>query len=195
MPHYQRLRISLKQILHQHPQRTLLSLSASVLWCLAVGSQSADIAHANTMTVMVLTVSTLHFFRSPLLNRPVSRYDVVIPAPVPSEGTMIPVNVRHADSTPRPVGGAMHNNQRYFPHNFKVLGFEQQLPAIIQQFYQQLKEIFFDNCRYIAGNCCSQKKSLELRHGTASGTRYHQLNDAQYIQRDLLPIHFHTRCF
>ena len=72
---------------------------------------------------------------------------------------------------------------------------EQQLPAIIQQFYQQFSEIIFDNCRHIAGNCCSRKKSLELRHGTASGTRYYQLNDAQYIQRDLLPIYFHTRCF
>ena len=38
------------------------------------------------------------------------------------------------------------------------------------------------------------RKSLELCDGTASGTRYHQLNDAQDIQRDLLPIHFHTRC-
>ena len=39
-----------------------------------------------------------------------------------------------------------------------------------------------------------KKKSLELRHGTACGARYHKLDDAQYIQRDLLPIHFHTRC-
>ena len=37
------------------------------------------------------------------------------------------------------------------------------------------------------------KKRLELRDGAASGARYHKLSDAQYIQRDSLPINLHTR--
>ena len=39
------------------------------------------------------------------------------------------------------------------------------------------------------------RKRLQLCDDTACGARYHQLNDAQYIQRYLLPIHFHTRRF
>ena len=67
---------------------------------------------------------------------------------------------------------------------------EQQFAAI----NQQCKKIIFDNCRNIADNCCSQKQRLELRHCAASGARNHKLSDAQYIQRDLLPINLHTRC-
>ena len=62
--------------------------------------------------------------------------------------------------------------------------------------YPKIKEnMFSENSRSILGNSRSHKESLELRHGTACGASYHQLNDAQYIQRDLLPIHFHTRRF
>ena len=51
MPHNQRLRITLMQILQQHPQRTLLCLSTCVLWSLAVGSQSADVTYADAVVV------------------------------------------------------------------------------------------------------------------------------------------------
>ena len=39
--------------LQQHPQCTLLCLSASILWCLAVSSQATDIAYTDTVTVVV----------------------------------------------------------------------------------------------------------------------------------------------
>lgn len=106
------------QILQQHPQRTLLSLSASVLWSLAIGSQAADIAHANAMVVVVLAVSTLHILWSPLLNSPVNRNDIMIPASVPTKRAMIPINVRHSKGTALAVSGAVHNNKSNFTHNF-----------------------------------------------------------------------------
>ena len=62
--------------------------------------------------------------------------------------------------------------------------------------YPLIKEtMFYENLRPIPGNSRSHKESLELRHGTACGASYYQLNDAQYIQCDSLLIHFHTRCF
>ena len=62
--------------------------------------------------------------------------------------------------------------------------------------YPKIKEnMFYENSRSILGNSRSLKERLELRHGTACGASYYQLNDAQYIQCDSLPIHFHTRCF
>ena len=36
------------------------------------------------------------------------------------------------------------------------------------------------------------KKRLELGHGTASGASYDQLNDAQDVEGELLPIYFHS---
>ena len=36
------------------------------------------------------------------------------------------------------------------------------------------------------------KKRLELGHGTASGASDDQLNDAQDVKRNLLPIYFHS---
>ena len=116
MPHNQRLRITLMQLLQQHPQRTLLCLSASVLWSLAVGSQTADIAYPDAVVVMVLAVGTLHLLRPSLLNRPVRRNDIVIPTSLLSEGTVVAVNVRHPQCAALLVGRAMHDNHRYFPH-------------------------------------------------------------------------------
>ena len=37
-----------------------------------------------------------------------------------------------------------------------------------------------------------KKKWLELGHGTASGASDDQLNDAQDVKRNLLPIYFHS---
>ena len=121
MTHNQRFRITLMQILQQLPQRTLLCLSTCVLWCLAVCSQSADIAYTDTVLVVVLAVSTYHLLRSPLLYRPVCGNHIVVSATLPAEGAMIAVNVRHADGTPRPISGAMHDNKCNFSHTIQVL--------------------------------------------------------------------------
>ena len=104
MTHYQRLRITLMQSLQQLPQRALLCLSTCVLWSLAVGSQTADIANANAIAVVILAVSTHLLFRTASLNTSVRRNDVVVATAVPTKGTMIPVNVRHSKGTARLIG-------------------------------------------------------------------------------------------
>ena len=138
MTHYQRLRITLMQILQQHPQRTLLFLSACVLWSLAVGSQAADVANANAMAVVVLAVSTHLLFRTASLNTSVRRNDVVVATALPTKGTMIPVNVRHSKGTARPIGGAMHNNKRNLSHNINIFCWN----SNFQQYNSNLRKLF-----------------------------------------------------
>lgn len=121
MTHYQRLRISLMQILQQLPQCTLLCLCTCILWCLAVCSQSTDVAHANTVKVVVLAVSTHHLLRSSLLNCPVRGNHIMVSASLPAEGAMIAVDVRHPDGTARPICRAMHDNKCNFSHTIPIL--------------------------------------------------------------------------
>ena len=123
------------QILQQLLQCTLLLLSACVLWCLAVGSQTADIANAYGVAVVVLAVGTHLFLRPAQLNRPVSGNDIMIPASLPAQRPVVAVNVRHADSTPRPVGGAMHDNQSNLTHKYLFLFYlERESPKMIRKF-------------------------------------------------------------
>ena len=117
----QRLRISLMQGFNNHSQRALLSLSASVLWSLAVGSEAADIANANRVAIVVFAMSALHFLWSPRFNCPVNGNDIMIPAAEPTEGTMVAVDVRHPQCAALLIGRAMHDNQRYFPHKLNFI--------------------------------------------------------------------------
>ena len=116
MAHYQRLRITLMQVPQQFLQCPFLSLSASILWSLAVGGQSADIAYANGVAIMVLAVGALLFLGSSLFNRPVGRNDIVVSTSLPSEGTMIAVDIRHSQCAALLIGRAMHDNQCNLPH-------------------------------------------------------------------------------
>ena len=120
MPNNQRLRITLMQIFQQYPQRTLLFLSACVLGCLAVGSQSADVAYPDAVVIVVLAVGTLHFLRPTHFNRPVRRNDIVIPTSLLSEGTVVAVNVRHSKGTALAVSGAVHNDKSNLSHIFNI---------------------------------------------------------------------------
>ena len=124
MTNNQRLRITLMQILQQHPQRTLLFLRACVLGSLAVGSQSADIAYANGVAIVVLAVGTLLSLGTSLFNRPVNWNDIVIPTSLPSEGTVVAVDVLHSEGTALAVSGAVHNNKSNLSHNINAFGFE-----------------------------------------------------------------------
>ena len=104
MTHYQRLRITLMQSLQQLPQRALLCLSTCVLWSLAVGSQTAAVANANAMAIVGLAVSTIHFLWASRFNSPINGNNIVVATPLPTKGTMIPVNVRHSKGTARLIG-------------------------------------------------------------------------------------------
>ena len=112
------------QLLYQHPQRTLLFLSACVLGCLAVGSQSADVAYPDAVVIVVLAVGTLLCLGPSLFNRPVNWNDIVIPTSLPSEGTVVAVDVLHSEGTALAVSGAVHNNKSNLSHNINAFGFE-----------------------------------------------------------------------
>ena len=120
MPHDQRLRITPMQFLQQASQRTLLRWCSGVAGSLAVSGQSPYISHPDRVPVMVLAVRPHHLFRPPHLNGAVRRNHIVVAAPLPSSGTMIAVDVRHPQGASRPVGGAMHDNQRNITHIYYI---------------------------------------------------------------------------
>ena len=121
MTHNQRLRITLMQILQQTSQRTLLRLGSGVAGSLAVSSKSSHVCHPDRMPVMVLAMRPHHLLRSTCLNGAVRRNHVVVAAALPTQPTMIAVDVRHPKGTARPVGGAMHDNQSNLPHRISFI--------------------------------------------------------------------------
>ena len=177
------------QILQQLPQCTLLCLCTCILWCLAVCSQSTDVAHANTVIVVVLAVSTHHLLRSSLLNCPVRGNHIMVSASLPAEGAMIAVDVRHPDGTARPICRAMHDNKCNFSHTIPILSHR------LHRFHR------FNSCnRYVLnlGHLCNLwalNESEQLSRSATSGTRQHQFNDLDYIEHYALPVCFHTRRF
>ena len=152
------------QIFQQYPQRTLLFLSACVLGCLAVGSQSADIAYSDAMVVVVLAVGTLHFLRPTHFNRPVRRNNIVIPASLPTEGTVVAVNVRHPQCAALLIGRAMHDNKCNLTHK--------------HLFYMFGTRITADQRNDIHGNSRSKKKTTHRVHRL-----HHRRYGAWYLRR------------
>ena len=132
VPHNQRLRITLMQILQQGFESPLLRLYSGVTRSLAVSSKASDVCHTDGMGVVVLAVGTDLLFWSPHLNTAVNRNDIVVSASAPSEGTMIAVDVRHPKGTARPVGGAVHDNKSNLSHrNFNFLIFQSHDKVVI----------------------------------------------------------------
>lgn len=64
--------------MEQMGQSLALLLCARVLWSMPVGSNSANIADANAVGIMPLTVSTRHRERSALMATPVPVDNVVV---------------------------------------------------------------------------------------------------------------------
>ena len=116
MTHNQRFRITLMQILQQTSQRTLLCLRTGIAGSLAVSSKPTHVSHTDRVSVMVLAMRPHHLFRPSRLNGTIGRNNIVVAAPLPSQGTMIAVDVRHPQGTARPVGGTVHDNQSNLPH-------------------------------------------------------------------------------
>ena len=116
MTHNQRFWITLMQILQQTSQRTLLRWCSGVAGSLAVTGKSTHVSHPDRVPVMVLAVRPHHPLWPTRLNGAVRRNHIVVAAPLPSQRTMIAVDVRHPQGTARPVGGAVHDNQSNLPH-------------------------------------------------------------------------------
>ena len=121
MTHNQRFRITGMQILQQTSQRTLLRWGSGVAGRLAVSSQSPYVSHPDGVSVMVLAVRPHHLLRPTRLNGAVRRNHVVVAASLPTERTMIAINVRHSQGTARLVGGAVHDNQGDCTHGLRTV--------------------------------------------------------------------------
>ena len=110
------------QIAQQLSQRDPLRLRAGVARCLAILGQPTHVGHADGVPVMVLAMCAHHLLRSSRLDSAVRRDHIVITAADPAERAMIAVDVRHAEGTARPVGGAVHDDQGDRPHRLQELG-------------------------------------------------------------------------
>ena len=134
---------------------TLLGFRACVLRGAAVGCKSADVADADRVGVVTAAMGSVDVFWTGGLDGAVDGDDVVIAAACPTEGSVVTVDVCHPQFAACLVGGAMNDNKGDFSHkhNFFCFGVEQQSSAI----KQQLKEIIFSNCRYIADNAVQEK--------------------------------------
>lgn len=154
MTHDESLGIVAVQFGEQPPQRIFLLHCARVLGSTAVTCQSAHIAHSDAVAVVPLAVRPCHVLLTSALDGAVGGDDVVVAAAVPSEGTMIAVDVPHSELTALAVGGAVNDNKCNISHTDSELG--------------------------------------DSPTGCAGQDQFH---DSQYVERDALPVCFHTRCF
>ncbi len=104
------------QLTEQLSQCRLLRIGTGVAGSLAVTGKPSHICHVDGVTVMVSAMRPCHLFRSSNLDGPVRGNDIVVSATCPTVGTVVAVDVRHAEGTARPVGVAVHDDQRNCPH-------------------------------------------------------------------------------
>ena len=121
MTHNQRLRMTGMQILQQTSQRTLLCLRSGVAGSLAVIGKPTHVSHPDRVPVMVFAMRPHHLFRPSHLNGTIGRNHIVVAASLPTERTMIAINVRHSQGTARLIGGAVHDNQGDCPHRLRTV--------------------------------------------------------------------------
>ena len=103
------VRISPVKLFQQTSQGNALRFRSRVHW-LSVRRQTAYVADAYRVPVVVLAMRPGHFFRPAGFDCPVRRDDVVVSAAYPAKGTVVAVDVRHSQGTARPVGGTVHDN-------------------------------------------------------------------------------------
>ena len=103
------------QIFEQTAQGKTLGFRPGVGWLIILG-QSADIAHPDGVPVMVLAVRSHHFFGTAGFDGSICGNHIMIATTYPTERAMIAIDIRHPKGTARPVGGAVHHNQRDGSH-------------------------------------------------------------------------------
>lgn len=111
------LGVSPVQIFEQATQGSPLRFSPRVRRH-AVRRQTADVAHPYGMPVMTLAMRPGHFIRPARFDGAICRNDIMITTAQPAAQAMTAVNIRHPQGTARPVGGAVHDNQRDGSHRW-----------------------------------------------------------------------------
>lgn len=121
VPHDQGFGILPVQSLQQLPQRGPLFGCACVRRCPAVRSQSADVAHADAVPVVVSAMGSDALLLPSGLHGSVCGNHVVIPAARPAQRSVVAVDVLAAECASRPVGGAVHDDQCNASHHPSML--------------------------------------------------------------------------
>lgn len=121
MPYDQRSRVTNVQICQQSPQSHFLRLRACILRSLPVCSQTTDVTDPNRVRIVSSAVCAYRLLRPARLNRSVSRNHIMVATAFPAQRTVITIHIHHPEGTARPIGRAMHNDQRDLPHDHNRL--------------------------------------------------------------------------
>ena len=109
------------QLLKQPAQGHSLCLRTGITRSAALLGQSTHVSHPDGVSVMMLAVRSHHLLRSARFNRAIRRNHIMVSAPYPAQRSVIAVDVRQAKGTARPIGGAVHNNQRDSSHAVRTV--------------------------------------------------------------------------
>lgn len=121
MPYDQRSRVTNVKICQQLSQSHFLRLRACILRSLPVCSQTTDVTDSNRVRIVSSAMCAYRLLRPARLNRSVSRNHIVVATAFPAQRTVITIHIHHPEGTARPIGRAMHNDQRYCPHDHNRL--------------------------------------------------------------------------
>ena len=121
MPYDQRSRVTNVQICQQLSQSHLLSLCTCILWSLPCCGQASDVTDPDGVGVVSSAVCSYPFLRPPHLNRAIGRNHIMVATAFPAQRSVVAIYIRHSEGTARPIGRAMHNDQRDLSHNHNRL--------------------------------------------------------------------------
>lgn len=121
MPYDQRSRITNVQICQQLSQSHFLSLCTCILRSLPFCGQASDVTDPDGVGVVSSAVRSYPFFRPTRLYRAIGRNHIMVATAFPAQRTVITINIHHPEGTARPIGRAMHNDQRDLPHDHNRL--------------------------------------------------------------------------
>ena len=121
MPYDQRSRVTNVQICQQLSQSHFLSLCTCILRSLPFCGQASDVTDPDRVGVVSSAVRSNPFLRPPHLNRAIGRNHIMVATAFPTQRTVITINIHHPEGTARPIGRAMHNDQRDLPHDHNRL--------------------------------------------------------------------------
>ena len=113
------------QELNQVTQSYALRWCSGVLWCLAVGSAAADIAHSYTGGVVAASVSSYLLYWSAWVHGSVAVYDVVVAYALPASLLVPAVNIGDGKVSALWCGRTVYDNLVDLTHiniRFVVLG-------------------------------------------------------------------------
>lgn len=109
MPHNEGLGVLLVKLLQQISQSDTLGFRPCI-HRLSVFGKTANVAHANGMSVMVSAMCPDLLFGPACFDGTVRRNHVVVSTAIPAQRTMVTVDVRQAELAARLIGGTVYDD-------------------------------------------------------------------------------------